>query len=179
MELMNEETKKYLFDKVYNLSEGSTILELGSCAGRSSLSMAFAAKSKKSKLICVDVWTETHYEKIFNDNLKKYNLEDTIFPYKQTTTSFLQNWKEKFPSTEFDLVFIDASHLYHDVISDFILAYDLVKIGGLILMHDVTPSWPGCYCTWHNLAKKFLINHEYQSTIACGEKKFPSLYMIY
>jgi len=71
---------------------------------------------------------------------------------------------------KFDFVFIDASHHYKDLITDFELVYPLVKKNGWIAFHDVSPSWPGPWRVWIETAMPLLSSHEYNSTIACGQK---------
>lgn len=48
------------------------------------------------------------------------------------------------PFVEFDLIFIDGSHLYQDVLSDIQLSLPLVKEGGILCGHDCDVKYMGC-----------------------------------
>ena len=45
-----------------------------------------------------------------------------------------------------------------------------MKDSGWIAFHDVIHTWPGPELLWHHIAKHSLVNHEYSSTLACGQK---------
>jgi len=171
--------EKYLFNLVRNLPEESTVLEIGSDAGKSATAMGFAAKEKNSKIIAVDWFREDYRFDMFKENIKKNNLTDTITFYKSSSYEFLKNWNEKFGDKKVDFVFIDASHDYQDVLSDFILSYPIVKNGGLIGFHDVIETWPGSFYAWHNFAKKVLFNHKNEHSLYVGKKTKPDLMYLY
>lgn len=171
--------EKYLFDLVKKLPEYSTILEIGSDAGRSTTSMGLAAKEKNTKIISVDWFKEDYRFEMFKNNIKKNELTDTVTYHKSQSYEFLKNWKTNFGEKKVDFVFIDASHDYEDVLSDFILSYPIVNDGGLIGFHDVIETWPGSYYAWHNFAKRILSNHDNYHSLYVGTKTKTSLMYLY
>ena len=168
--------ERFLFDYINNLPKSSLILEIGSHQGRSTISMGFAAKNNDSKIIAVDIFSEEESFNKFIKNIKDNELENTISYFKERSDDFLKKWDSRFPKIEIDFVFIDGSHDYQDVLSDFILVYPFVRVGGYISFHDVIETWPGSYYAWHNFAKKVLSNHDNSNSLFIGKKVEQNLY---
>lgn len=135
------------------------ILEFGTFNGRTTTNIS-ANTSEEAKIITVDLpFTEadnTVYplvgskETDEHDELgyigrknKLYLKHDPIYRDKIT-----QLWIDsaKFPVKKypayFDLIFIDASHSYKNVLNDTHIALHCIKDQGLILWHDYN-GWPG------------------------------------
>lgn len=55
---------------------------------------------------------------------------------------------------QFDVIFIDGSHEYEDVKSDYRNAKDLVSLNGLICFHDYSETWHGVKQLVDELNKK-------------------------
>lgn len=73
-----------------------------------------------------------------------------------------------------DLVFIDGSHQYEDVMADFCNCYDHVKENGWIVMHDIrSERYPGVDRVWDELAGKILIEQRFHTTLGAGRKSGP------
>lgn len=171
--------EKYLFNLVKNLPENSLILEIGSDAGKSTTAMGLAAKEKNSKIISVDWFKEDYRFEMFKNNIANNGLLNTVTYFKSQSYEFLKNCKTFFGEKKVDFVFIDASHDYEDVLSDFILSYPIVKDGGLIGFHDVIETWPGSYYAWHNFAKKILSDHHNCHSLYIGTKIKTDLMYLY
>lgn len=169
--------EEYLFNKVKSLPEDAVIVEIGSFKGRSTVAMGYACVGTKRKIYCIDTWdgndsdfSERNFFEIWQENVKKNNLEDYVIPLRGYSHEILKQWDELGNNKAIDFIFIDGSHQYLDVLKDFELSFPLVKDGGWVAFHDVIHTWPGCERVWHQIAKQRLSNHEYSTTLACGQK---------
>ena len=119
----------YVFKKLNIFNKKSNILEIGTFEGRSA---AFFYKHLNiNKFITVDLMEKNSIEyKNFENNSKKfanckfYNLKSDIF------------FKEIKLEQEFDIVYIDGSHFYKDVLNDAISSHNILKTGGIIIFDD-------------------------------------------
>jgi predicted O-methyltransferase YrrM len=140
------------------LNENSIICEIGCWMGKSTVGMALANKklNKKCKIYAIDTWegsNEDVHKKIIKDlkdkntslyeiflhNIETYGVEDVVFPIAKTSTEASINFKEK----SVDLVIIDGSHEYNDVLNDIKAWIPKIKKGGMIIGDDYHPNWKG------------------------------------
>lgn len=146
------------YDLLDNL-EPKMILEIGSWKGQSAITMGLAAKelNLETKIVCVDTWLGSvdfinsiskddfdrdtkcmfgyptiYYQ--FLTNVIHHNLEDTIIPFPQTS-SIACRWLEN-KNIMFDLIYIDGSNDYRDVILDLESSWPLLKEDGVIFGDD-------------------------------------------
>ena len=125
----NPEIWFYIFKKLDFLNKKLNILEIGTFEGRSA---AFFYKYLDvNKLVTVDLMKKDSIEYgNFEYNSKKfincdfYNLRSDIF------------FKETKLKQEFDIIYIDGSHFYADVLKDAISSYSILKSGGIIIFDD-------------------------------------------
>ncbi len=176
--------EKYLFDKVKALPDSAVIVEIGSFKGRSSASMGYACLASNKRIYCIDTWNsqtwegnssdcqESDFFEIWQKNTSLDGVSEHLTPLRGYSHDILSQWYEIVGQQEIDFIFIDGSHEYKNVLKDFELCLPLVKEGGWIAFHDVTPEWEGSERVWNEIAKNYLTNHEYCSTIACGQKIF-------
>lgn len=130
---------KYQFPAQINL------LEIGSLEGRSSLFFLNYFKNKLSInnicLTCVDTWErsdESLHEKInfnlveknFNKNIEAFN--QNIKKHKCTSFEFFKSKNLK----QYDLIFIDGSHKFKDVLADAESSFKRIKKNGFIIFDD-------------------------------------------
>ncbi|MHC5610946.1 MAG: class I SAM-dependent methyltransferase, partial [Nostoc sp.] len=174
--------EEYLFNKVKSLPEDAVIVEIGSFKGRSTVAMAYACIGTKRKIYSIDTWdgndadfSERQFFEVWQQNIQLNGLEQYIIPLRGYSHDVLKRWDKLTNSKAIDFIFIDGSHQYLDVLKDFELSFSLVKNGGWIAFHDVVPTWPGPELVWHNIAKLGLVNHEYSSTLACGQKSLAAI----
>src|SRR3989344_2187169 len=132
------------------------ILEVGSWAGGSTITFAEAIKKYnggRGKVIAVDAWQSFHGEHIDKPSLAVMEnalMDDTIFELflhniKSAGVSDLieikRGWsKDVLPALQtefFDLIFIDGSHFYKDVLLDLQNSAKLLKMGGVISGDDL------------------------------------------
>lgn len=137
---------------VGGLIGGSTFIELGTWLGRSLCSVADIIKAKNLKVIAVDTFEGTSNEghahdlakKIsifygFQNNLKRFGIEDNVTIMQMTTDEAVKKVKGKYP-----LIFIDADHSYESIKTDITKWREKLKKGGIISGHDYSPKqWPG------------------------------------
>jgi glycosyltransferase involved in cell wall biosynthesis len=139
--------------------------------------MSYACISTNRKIYCIDTWdgndtdfSDRNFFDIWQENVEKNGLSQYVVPLRGYSHQILSQWEELTGGKAIDLIFIDGSHQFLDVLKDYELSLSLVKDGGWIAFHDVVPTWPGSERVWHNIAKHRLFNHEYSSTLACGQK---------
>ena len=174
--------EEYLFNKVKALPEDAVIVEIGSFKGRSTIAMAYACVGTKRKIYSINTWdgndsdfSERDFFEIWQNNVRNNDLEAYVIPLRGYSHDILNRWHEIADGKEIDFIFIDGSHQYLDVLKDFELSFSLVKDKGWIAFHDVIHTWPGCERVWHEIANLRLINHEYSTTLACGQKDLATI----
>ncbi|KAF0412722.1 SAM-dependent methyltransferase [Gigaspora margarita] len=117
------------------------VLEIGAFEGRSTtwiLEELF--NNPESKLISVDPFDDTfldvkNYEATFHENVKITGKEKQNEVMKSLSSDALikLNYESKI---KFDFIFIDGSHVANDVLVDAVLAWNLLKEGGIIIFDD-------------------------------------------
>ncbi|EGJ30191.1 MULTISPECIES: class I SAM-dependent methyltransferase [Moorena] len=170
--------EEFLFNKVKSLPEDALIVEVGSYKGRSTAAMAFACVGTNRKIYCIDPWIgqchdlpEKSVFEVWKENLDNYQLTPYIRYFQGYSSEILKRWGELTGEKTIDFVFIDGSHEYLDVLTDFGLLLPLMKVGGWMAFHDIIETWPGCDYLWHDIVKFRLTDHEYSTTLACGRVK--------
>jgi len=123
----------------YGFSDRNQIeaLEIGSFEGCSS---AFIAQQLGTvKLTCVDTWEgsdhQTDYadtiEQKFDNNTREFS--EKIVKIKSTSFSFFHSCKAR---NVYDFIYVDGSHYVDDVIVDAVKSFDLLKVGGVMILDD-------------------------------------------
>lgn len=132
------------------------VLEIGSWAGGSTITFAEGIKkynNSKGFVVCIDPWRSFHQEhvekkshavmeraletgEIFNlflHNIKFSGLDNLVIPIKGCSRDVLPILKER----AFNLIFIDGSHFYKDVIKDLEMSGELLAEGGILCGDDL------------------------------------------
>jgi predicted O-methyltransferase YrrM len=174
--------EEYLFNKVQSLPNDAIVVEIGSFQGRSTVAMASACIGTNRHIYSIDTWdgndsdfSERQFFEIWQENVEKNNLTQYVTPLRGYSHDVLSSWTELTEGKAIDFIFIDGSHQYEDVLKDFEMSFPLVKDGGWIAFHDVINTWPGPDRVWHNIAKLRLIEHQYSSSLACGQKNLAAI----
>ena len=128
------------------------ILEIGSYEGASTTHLIelLSANSSELEIHCVDTWDggEEHkkqgidfvtVEKIFDKNIalsakNKTNLK--IIKHKGFSDEILSKFLSVGRKNYFDFIYIDGSHQAPDVLCDAVLAFRLLRIGGILAFDD-------------------------------------------
>jgi len=122
--------------KLASEAPGGVMVEIGCYAGEST--SIFAETGKWEPLHCVDPWAEY-------DELKYKALRVAEKKFDEVVKRFPCITKHKMPSLEgaklfedgsLDLVYIDGSHQYDDVLDDIQAWLPKVRVGGWITGHD-------------------------------------------
>jgi glycosyltransferase involved in cell wall biosynthesis len=174
--------EEYLFNKVQSLPKDAIIVEIGSFQGRSTVAMASACIGTDRHIYSIDTWdgndsdfSERQFFEIWQQNVENNNLSQYVTPLRGYSHDVLNRWMELAEGKAIDFIFIDGSHQYEDVLKDFEMSFPLVKDGGWIAFHDVINTWPGPDRVWNNIAKLRLVNHQYSSSLACGQKNLMAI----
>jgi predicted O-methyltransferase YrrM len=137
------------WDKILPIINPTKILEIGSYEGACACYLIEKfANNPDFEIHCVDLWSECDdisksEEKIiedrFDNNIKKSlstkNFSINYFKHKGKSFDILNKLiynKHK----DFDLIYIDASHYSVDVLTDAVLSFNLLKVGGMMILDD-------------------------------------------
>jgi predicted O-methyltransferase YrrM len=115
-------------------------LEIGVFEGRSLIWMLEnILTNPSSKASAIDIFHDD-YKKIFLKNLKIGG-----FAKKVTVIKGYSQFKlRKLPLDSFDVIYIDGSHIAIDVLIDAVLCWDLLKVGGIMILDDYEfREWQG------------------------------------
>ena len=121
--------------------DGVNALEIGSYEGMSTCWFLEQVLTHKSaRITCVDPFSASwgKYEHFFDSNILKTG---SAFKVKKLTGMSYNVLKPLEPSS-YDFVYIDGSHFASDVLEDAILAWRLIKVGGLMIFDDYQLKYP-------------------------------------
>jgi predicted O-methyltransferase YrrM len=149
--LLQDGQDRFLFEAVKGLSHDAIIVEIGAFMGKSTLCMGYACCGTRRRVYSVDTWNGNDIDFPINDfyinwakNIIGAGLEGHVFPLIGLSRVIMPLWDTILNGRRIDMLFIDGSHVYRYVLADFYNAYDHVKDGGLIFLHDITDDgWPG------------------------------------
>lgn len=118
------------------LPEKSTLAEIGSYLGASSVFLASGAGEKNSVLYCIDTWKNDAMTEGARDTFEEFlkntaPLKDTIRPLRGKSANAAEKFNESI-----DLLFLDGDHSYDSVRSDLEHWLPKVKEGGIVICHD-------------------------------------------
>lgn len=153
-----------VFEKLIMETNPTHIIEVGAWLGQSTINMAKILKrdNRNCKITTVDTWLGA-LEFIGSNNGDHNLMKKNGYPqvYYQFLSNVVHNKVEKyidpFPSTSLiaaryfeknnikaELIYIDGSHDYEDVIADLNAYWPLVKNGGIMFGDDFDiGAWPG------------------------------------
>lgn len=132
----------YLLKKFFNFNKKYKILEIGSYEGASSI--FFLDILKNSKIYCVDTWSSRFRFGVTKKNINYSKIEKrfdyNLQPYKKRVHKFKKDsslfFKKINKDLLFDLIYIDGSHKYKDVLNDARNGFDHLKNEGIIIFDD-------------------------------------------
>jgi adenylate kinase family enzyme len=132
---------EYFINKEINKKKKLEYLEIGSYEGRSVIYIC--ENYKNFNLTVVDPYLKhSEIENFTDQNIKKAfkifkkninNFKNRIKFYKLKSSEFFTQNKKKY-----DLIYIDGSHFYKDVIQDFKNSLNVLNINGLVIFDDFT-----------------------------------------
>ncbi len=144
-----EAEAQWLFNAATAAPDGSTIVEVGSYKGRSTCSLALACRGTNKRVVAVDPFDggpdlpKADSLQEFSENLRRCGVADLVEPVVGVSAEVSSNWDKPI-----NLLFVDGSHKYEDVLTDFAGFFPHVVPGGLVAFHDVLDTWPGVMQAW-------------------------------
>lgn len=154
------------FGQMVEETKPKLIIEVGSWKGKSAIAMANALRGfelNDSRVLCIDTWLGATefvgkpdddpkrglrrafgYPTIYYQFLANVVLTENqkrIIPFPQSSINaarFLQK-----NGVKADLIYVDGSHEYEDVVEDLKMYYPLLKKGGVIFGDDYCKYWGG------------------------------------
>ena len=115
-------------------NKGVSALEIGSFEGRSaSFLLEFLPNSR---IVCIDTFTnygdQPDFEKRFDENMSRFG--SRVHKIRGQSVGVLDRLISE--GQNFDFIYIDGSHARNDVLVDSLLAWKLLKVGGIIVWDD-------------------------------------------
>ncbi|HEY2919629.1 MAG TPA: class I SAM-dependent methyltransferase [Candidatus Binatia bacterium] len=112
---------------------GVKALEVGSFEGRSALWFLVNVLSHPtSSITCVDIFDNPVVEGHFDKNMAISGFSSKVIKVKARSDDALKQLK----SGTYDFIYIDGSHVAKDVLVDAVLAWELLKPGGVVIFDD-------------------------------------------
>lgn len=152
-----------VFEQLVTERRPRRIAEVGSLFGGSAIHMGQLLKTHgvDAEITCVDTFLgsrETffefrkgrakmlaagryHFFDEFLGNVQEAGLSQMVNPFVQTSTNAARIFAEL--GARFDLIYLDASHEYSDVLQDLRLWYPLLDAGGVLVGDDFEDPWFG------------------------------------
>lgn len=121
------------------------VLEVGCWEGRSTCwLLEHILTHNSASITCIDTFEGSvehqHYNEGYLESIEErfdFNISKTGASEKvKKIVGKSEEVMRSLPLNSYDLVYIDGSHLASDVLRDAVLAWDLVKVGGLIVFDD-------------------------------------------
>lgn len=165
--------EEWLFETAKALPDGAIIVEIGGYLGRSTCCLAFGCIGSQKRVCTIDtfadfVWLGGRNPSFFETwrtNIRKNNLLEYVIPLVGFSRDVAKIWEKPI-----DLLFIDGSHQYEDVLADFNNFYPYVVSGGVVALHDVEKGHPDAMKVWHTCVKEKLIEIGDCRGLAYGKK---------
>jgi predicted O-methyltransferase YrrM len=152
-------TAKPIWEQLIPPLDPRRILEIGSYEGRSAcwLIETLAKPDAPLELHCIDTWgggiehgagaayeaDMNAVEMRFNTNVKllvdakrQQGMTLTVAAHKSLSWRVLAKLLAEGREGTFDLVYVDGSHQAPDVLSDAVMAFPLLRVGGLLIFDD-------------------------------------------
>jgi predicted O-methyltransferase YrrM len=169
---LDVEEERWLFEQAYSLPDRANIIEIGSFKGRSTSFLASGCRGTKKRVSAIDTFngndSDFGYRGFFQDferNIRHCGVAKYVKPVVGKSCEIARTW-----NLPIDLLFIDGSHVYEDVLADFRGFFPHVVPGGLVAFHDVrNPERPGVARAWEELTGQ-VAETAYCGSIGFGRK---------
>ena len=137
---LSPEQARLLHGAASALGPASTVVEIGSYEGRSTLVLAHAVAGRGSRVVAVDPWIDTWKfgragtRERFDRGLRDAGLSDVVEVFARRSQDVRPEWRDAI-----DLLYVDGKHDALSVLDD-LLWVDHVRPGGAVLVHDAFSS---------------------------------------
>jgi MMP 1-O-methyltransferase len=154
---LDEREADYLYELALSASKKGPCLEIGSYCGKSAIYIGSACKTNRSVLFSIDHHCgseeqqpgEAYFDpdlldretgkidtlRLFRKTISDFNLEDTVVPVIGRSEIVGRAWQ-----TALSFVFIDGSHAYESVLTDYQTWSKHILPGGYLVFHDIFPD---------------------------------------
>jgi len=168
---------------LYNLAKKNpydgVIVEIGSWKGKSTICLGIGSmENNRNKIIAIDPHT-SHCEKLktylyenevstfseFQKNIKQAKIDHLIEPIVDFSFNAVHQVNKSI-----DLIFIDGSHKYEDVLKDLQMFFPKVREGGVIAFHDTNDGGPNKVVLEHLFSSNNFKNVKFADSITYGTK---------
>ena len=155
-----------IFEDTIKQIRPELIVEVGTWKGTSAINMAEICRKLgiDASIVCVDTWLGSveHWENrddpngflslklkngfpqlyyTFLSNVISKGVQDIIIPFPVASIVASEWFKRK--SVKPDVIYIDASHEYEQVLQDIKAWFGTLRVGGVMIGDDYTNFWPG------------------------------------
>lgn len=164
--------ERWLFNAARSLSDGSNIVEIGSYKGRSTCCLGFGCYGAKKRVYAIDRFDggpdlpRQDSLREFSENIERCGLSEYVVASVGMSSEIGKNWTKPI-----HLLFVDGSHQYEDVVTDFDVFFPKVVANGIVAFHDVDPKWPGVLRAWNEVVKSNLVDVGHSFSLAYGRKR--------
>ncbi len=168
---LTAEEGKWLFNAARSLRNRANLVEIGSFKGRSTCCLVLGCRGSGRRVFAIDSFDggpdlpKADSLPDFSRNLRNCGLSEYVEPVVGLSGQVAKTWDRPI-----DLLFVDGSHSYEDVLADFVGFYPHVSRGGIVAFHDVNESWPGVLRAWNETIKHQLTEIGYCEGLGYGRK---------
>jgi predicted O-methyltransferase YrrM len=117
-------------------------LEIGMAFGGSALTFAAShrdlGRAPLQQHTAIDPAQSSHWDGAGRQNLERAGLAEYVEVIEKYSAFALPQLITE--QRKYDLIYVDGSHQFEDVLIDFVFCHDLLNVGGLILFDDSTDS---------------------------------------
>jgi predicted O-methyltransferase YrrM len=117
-------------------------LEIGMAFGASALTFAASYRDldrpQRQQHTAIDPAQTSHWDGAGRQNLERAGLAGYVEVIEQYSAFALPQLIAE--QRKYDLIYVDGSHQFEDVLIDFVFCHELLNVGGLILFDDSTDS---------------------------------------
>ena len=155
---------------------GSTIVEIGSWKGKSTVCLALGSKAGGSGKVfaidphsgladsCAKLYYPEDTGPIFRENIKRARVDDIVTPLVMKSEEAAKGWTEPI-----SLLWIDGAHDYENVKKDFLLWEPYLKKDGVIAFHDALYSLGHNYPGIRKVMYKYIFqSNSFSNVHFCG-----------
>ena len=139
----------HYFNQKQPKGKKTQILEIGTFVGTSAIKLVESIKN--SAITVIDLWEDyeekggvfntvdkiklNNIEQIFHDNINAAGLKHLVTVRKGRSFDILISFIKS--NQTFDVIYVDGSHTLLDSYSDITLSFEILNIGGILIVDDV------------------------------------------
>lgn len=122
----------------------ANVLEIGSWEGLSTL--WFLQRFSDGNMTCVDTWAGGSEHSSFDMHSIEEHFQSNVAEHASRIRVLKGNSRDVLfglTPRKFDVVYVDGSHDRADALSDIVMSWNLLKVGGVMLVDDCGSDDPG------------------------------------